>query len=163
MHTMANDTIAQRPKRSYYALELKGQIVAECQVSGASVAGVALAHRMNANIVHRWMREHRSREACSGVGYDVSHRPTADGGESSKRTFKIGFEDRLQPHHSSAGDCGRVRCGSAQRHNERAAALGRTGFDMTPDSPMTRQSTFASSCGSCSRDGALWTGTARKM
>lgn len=54
---MANDTIAQRPKRRYYSPELKGQIVAECQVSGASVAGVALAHGVNANIVHRWMRE----------------------------------------------------------------------------------------------------------
>ena len=29
MHTMANDTIAQRPKRRYYSPELKGQIVAE--------------------------------------------------------------------------------------------------------------------------------------
>lgn len=57
MHTMANDTIAQRPRRRYYSPELKGQIVAECQVSGASVAGVALAHGINANIVHRWMRE----------------------------------------------------------------------------------------------------------
>lgn len=57
MHTMANDTIAQRPKRRYYSPELKGQIVAECKVSGASVAGVALAHGVNANIVHRWMRE----------------------------------------------------------------------------------------------------------
>ena len=37
--------------------ELKGQIVAECEVSGASVAGVALAHGINANIVHRGMRE----------------------------------------------------------------------------------------------------------
>jgi transposase len=57
MHTMANDTIAQRPKRRYYSPELKGQIVAECEVSGASVAGVALAHGINANIVHRGMRE----------------------------------------------------------------------------------------------------------
>ena len=60
-HTMANDTIAQRPKRHYYSPELKGQIVAECQVSGASVAGVALAHGINANIVHRWMREQGDR------------------------------------------------------------------------------------------------------
>lgn len=47
----------QRPKRRYYPPELKGQIVAECKVNGASVAGVALAHGINANIVHRWMRE----------------------------------------------------------------------------------------------------------
>lgn len=38
MHTLANDTIAQRPKRRYYSPVLKAQIVAECQVSGASVA-----------------------------------------------------------------------------------------------------------------------------
>jgi transposase len=57
MHTMANETIAQRPKRRNYSTELKGHIVAECQVSGPSVAGVALAHGVNANIVHRWMRE----------------------------------------------------------------------------------------------------------
>lgn len=38
MHTMANDTIAQRPKRRYYSPVLKAQIVAKCQVSGASVA-----------------------------------------------------------------------------------------------------------------------------
>ncbi len=57
MHTMANDTIAQRPKRHYYSPELKGQIMAECQVSGAPVADVTLAHGINANIVHRWMRE----------------------------------------------------------------------------------------------------------
>ena len=57
MHTMANDTIPQRPTRHYYSLELKGQIVAERQVSGVSVAGVAIAHGVNANIAHRWMRE----------------------------------------------------------------------------------------------------------
>jgi len=57
MHTMASEAIAQRPKRRYYSLELKGQVVAQCQVRGASVAGVALAHGINANIVHRWLRE----------------------------------------------------------------------------------------------------------
>jgi transposase len=29
----------------------------ECRQSGASVAGVALSHGINANIVHRWLRE----------------------------------------------------------------------------------------------------------
>ena len=57
MHTMASEAIAQRPKRRYYSPELKTQVVAQCQLSGASVAGVALAHGINANIVHRWLRE----------------------------------------------------------------------------------------------------------
>ncbi len=57
MHAMACESIAQRPKRRYYSPKLKGQVVAQCQVRGASVAGVALAHGINANIVHRWLRE----------------------------------------------------------------------------------------------------------
>ena len=54
---MASEAIAQRPKRRYYSPALKSQVVAECQITGASVAGVALAHGINANIVHRWLRE----------------------------------------------------------------------------------------------------------
>ena len=58
MHTMASEAIAGRPKRRFYSPELKTQVVVECQAQGASVAGVALAHGINANIVHRWLREH---------------------------------------------------------------------------------------------------------
>lgn len=57
MHTMASEAIARRPKRRYYSPELKFQGVAQCQVSGASVAGAALTHGIKANIVHRWLRE----------------------------------------------------------------------------------------------------------
>ncbi|UUZ77149.1 transposase [Polaromonas sp. P1(28)-13] len=57
MHTMASEAIAGRPKRRFYRPELKTQVVAECQAQGASVAGVALAHGINANIVHRWLHE----------------------------------------------------------------------------------------------------------
>jgi transposase-like protein len=58
MHTMASEAIAGRPKRRFYSPELKTQVVAQCQTDGTSVAGVALAHGINANIVHRWLREH---------------------------------------------------------------------------------------------------------
>lgn len=43
-------------KRRRYTAELKAQIVAECDVHGASVAKVALAHGINANIVHGWRK-----------------------------------------------------------------------------------------------------------
>ena len=36
MHTLANDTIAQRPKQRYYSLVLKAQIVARYQVPRVS-------------------------------------------------------------------------------------------------------------------------------
>ena len=58
MHTMASEAHANRPKRRFYSAELKTQVMQECRQSGASVAGVALSHGINANIVHRWLREH---------------------------------------------------------------------------------------------------------
>ncbi|MGH6638547.1 MAG: IS66-like element accessory protein TnpA [Polaromonas sp.] len=55
--TMANPTPIERPARRQYSAQFKAQVVQECGQSGASVAGVALAHGINANIVHRWLRE----------------------------------------------------------------------------------------------------------
>ena len=58
MHTMASEALANRPTRRFYSPEFKTQVRQECRQSGASVAGVALSHGINANIVHRWLREH---------------------------------------------------------------------------------------------------------
>ncbi|HQS86355.1 MAG TPA: transposase [Polaromonas sp.] len=55
---MASEAHANRPKRRVYSTEIKTRIAQECRQPGASVAGVALAHGINANIVHRW--------ACAG-------------------------------------------------------------------------------------------------
>ena len=57
MHTMASEAPANRAKRRFYSPEFKNQVMQECRQSGASVAGVALSHGINANIVHRWLRE----------------------------------------------------------------------------------------------------------
>lgn len=43
-----------RERRQRYSAELKAQIMAECGAVGASVARVAMAHGINANVVHRW-------------------------------------------------------------------------------------------------------------
>jgi transposase len=43
-----------RERRQRYSAELKAQILAECEAAGASVARVAMAHGINANVVHRW-------------------------------------------------------------------------------------------------------------
>ena len=58
MHTMASEAPANLRQRRFYSPELKGQVTQQCRQSGASVAGVALSHGINANIVHRWLREH---------------------------------------------------------------------------------------------------------
>ena len=57
MHTMASEANASRPKRRFYSPELKAQVMQKCRQSGTSIAGVALSHSINANIVPRWLRE----------------------------------------------------------------------------------------------------------
>jgi transposase len=48
-----------RTGRRTYSREYKLEIVDECEVPGASVAAVALSHRINANLVRRWIVRHR--------------------------------------------------------------------------------------------------------
>ncbi|GAA0782486.1 hypothetical protein GCM10009108_25300 [Castellaniella ginsengisoli] len=36
---------------------MKAQIVAQCRQPGVSVAGVALSHGINANLVRKWIRQ----------------------------------------------------------------------------------------------------------
>jgi transposase-like protein len=41
-----------------YSREFKAEMVSACLQPGASVAALALRHGMNANVVHRWLKEH---------------------------------------------------------------------------------------------------------
>jgi transposase len=43
--------------RRRHGKEFKEQVLAECAQPGASVAGVALVHGINANVVHKWRRQ----------------------------------------------------------------------------------------------------------
>ncbi|MDQ0086591.1 transposase [Variovorax boronicumulans] len=47
---------SKRVGRRRHAAELKRQVLAACAAPGASVAQVALAHGLNANLVHKWRR-----------------------------------------------------------------------------------------------------------
>jgi transposase len=55
VHTMASE--ARTPKRRYYSPEQKLQVVGACAHADASIAGVAMQYGVNANVVHRWLRE----------------------------------------------------------------------------------------------------------
>jgi len=48
-----------RPKQREYSAEFKTSVLEQCRQSGASIAGVALGHGINPNMVHRWIREER--------------------------------------------------------------------------------------------------------
>ncbi len=79
MHTMASEVLAPTRKRRLYSPELKSQVVAQALLPGASVAGVALAHGINANIVHRWLREHEGQSQVAQSGFVAVSLPTAKG------------------------------------------------------------------------------------
>jgi transposase len=56
MDTKTTDKVVRRRQ---YSAAFKAQVVAECEVPGASVAKVALAHGINSNIVHAWRKLER--------------------------------------------------------------------------------------------------------
>ncbi len=41
-----------------YTRQFKAELVAACQQPGASIAALAGSHGMNANVLHRWLKEH---------------------------------------------------------------------------------------------------------
>jgi transposase len=43
--------------RRRHSPELKTAVIEECRRPGASVAAIALAHELNANLVHHWLRK----------------------------------------------------------------------------------------------------------
>ena len=47
--------------RRRYGKNVEAQVVAECEAPGASVAKLAMAHGINANIVHGWRKLARQR------------------------------------------------------------------------------------------------------
>lgn len=46
-------------QRRTFPKVFKAQVIEECAQPGASVAGVALSHGLNANLVHKWIRKQR--------------------------------------------------------------------------------------------------------
>ena len=46
-------------QRRTFPKAFKSQVIEECAQPGASVAGVALSHGLNANLVHKWIRQQR--------------------------------------------------------------------------------------------------------
>jgi len=48
---------ARRTHRTY-APAFKVELVAACQQPGTSIAALANSHGMNANVLHRWLKEH---------------------------------------------------------------------------------------------------------
>ena len=59
------------PRRRHSA-ELRAQVLSQCDAPGASVAAVAQAHGLNANLVHKWRRQSRSAQRLPSA--DIDHK-----------------------------------------------------------------------------------------
>ncbi|MBV8122534.1 MAG: transposase [Paucibacter sp.] len=81
----------QSRKRRRYSPELKAQILAECEVPGVSVAKVALAHGINANILHGWRKLARgpASQAQQREFVPVAIAPLQQQGRCSDRSIEL--------------------------------------------------------------------------
>ena len=64
-----------------YTRQFKAELVAACQSPGASIAAIAGQHGMNANVLHRWLKEHQQsgrhqRIACSSTAQSLVTSPS---------------------------------------------------------------------------------------
>ena len=58
MERTESSSETRRVKRTHSS-EFKARVIAACEARGASVAGVALAHGVNANLVRKWIIKKR--------------------------------------------------------------------------------------------------------
>ena len=58
---------AKRAPRRRHSVELRAKVLAECAQPEASVAQVAMAHGLNANLVHKWRRASAAAPAASAL------------------------------------------------------------------------------------------------
>jgi transposase len=64
---------SKRASRRRHSRELKARVLDECAVAGVSIAQVALAYGLNANLIHKWRRQ------ATGVSVVASPMRPADG------------------------------------------------------------------------------------
>ena len=107
-------TPTKRTRRNH-APDLKRQVVLACQQPGASVAGVSLAHGLNANLVRRWLRDGPGATGVVAVGGPPSsafvevpmHRASAPACEPIRLELRRGASSAsLQWPASAAAECG---------------------------------------------------------
>jgi transposase len=69
------DPTSATVRRRRHGASLKAQILAECERPGASIAAVAMAHGVNANLVHKWRARAVKRQDTAVTAPNVSFVP----------------------------------------------------------------------------------------
>jgi transposase len=68
---------SERRRRRRYGEEFKAVVVAACDETGVSVAAIALAHRLNANLLRRWIDQAEGRLPKGLPGRPADLQPAA--------------------------------------------------------------------------------------
>ncbi|MFS8981200.1 transposase [Cupriavidus necator] len=72
MNTIEQEAPAGRRRRRRYSREFKAQVVAACQGPGVSIAAIALHHKLNANLLRRWVDQAEENVPALIVGSEVA-------------------------------------------------------------------------------------------
>ena len=64
MNTISNEVSAGRRRRREHSAEFKAQVVAACSQPGVSIAAVAMANGVNANLARRWLIDGERRDGA---------------------------------------------------------------------------------------------------
>jgi|SRR5690242_6767309 transposase len=86
--------------------EEKARIVAECEVSGASVSQVARRHDLNTNLLFTWLR--RSRERRAGEGFVPAIIEPVESSVPVDRPQEVGGPSRTDAPSEVAARPGRI-------------------------------------------------------
>jgi transposase len=92
-------------RRRSYPKTLKAQIVAECKQPGASIAAIALSHGINANLVHRWIRQGCGAAQSNVAGFVPVMMNAAVGRHIEIRLTRASVQATVQWPVSEAGAC----------------------------------------------------------
>lgn len=74
---MLPTTAKPRRRRRYHSPEFKSRVVAACQAPGVSMAAIAQANQLNANLVRRWVKAAETRSAMVRADEGVFSDPAA--------------------------------------------------------------------------------------
>uniref|UniRef100_UPI003F491C03 IS66-like element accessory protein TnpA n=1 Tax=Cupriavidus yeoncheonensis TaxID=1462994 RepID=UPI003F491C03 len=77
MNTIEQEAPAGRRRRRRYSREFKAQVVAACQGQGVSIAAIALHHKLNANLLRRWVDQAEGNVPALIAGGKVAGQPVA--------------------------------------------------------------------------------------
>jgi transposase-like protein len=75
VNTIEEAAAPGRRRRRRYSVEFKAQVVAACQGPGVSLAAIALHHKLNANLLRRWVEQAETNDCVLVARSDLAAPP----------------------------------------------------------------------------------------